>query len=249
MRPLAGNKTFRKSSRVSSYAWRVLVVADQTLPRSLADSLAAAGFSLEQPGEPEQAFKVLKSCRFDLVLIDLKSPESSIKACSKARSADPDAGIVMLRSEGKPEDDFRALEAGADDCISAPFRFREMVARMGAALRRNQVKTSSLADTLRAGALELDTKHRRLRRSGQAIHLSRLEYELLQFLMLNRGAPLTHIKLLHEVWKDSSLHDPNLVRFYVGFLRKKIEDDPARPKYILTEPWVGYRFQDPQAFA
>ena len=122
----------------------------------------------------------------------------------------------MLRTEGAPEDDINALDAGADDCISAPFRFREMVARLGAVLRRRPTENSPKAAILRAGDLELDLKQRQLRRAGRDVHLSRLEFELLFFLMENRDVPLTHLKLLRGVWKEDFAYDPRWLRFYIS---------------------------------
>lgn len=245
MRPLAGNKTFRKSGQFTSYVWRVFTVADRSLPRALIDSLVAAGFYLEPPREPGEAVNLLRNRQVDLILIDLNSRESGMDICRKIRSIAAAAGIIMLRRGGRPKDDFLALDAGADDCICAPFRFREMVARLGAVLRRNQLQGSPEADPLRLGDLELNVAKRRFRRGGHDVHLSPLEFDLLLFLMRNRGVPLTHAKLLHGVWKEHPSFDPHVLRFYVGLLRRKIEDDPAKPAYILTEPWVGYRFHDP----
>lgn len=245
MRPLAGNKTFRRFNQIDSHPWRVLFAASIEFPRTLVDSLTAAGFFIERPGTPKEALKNLSGRQFDLVFLDAEFCGSASQTCRTIRGMAPDLGIIILRDGGESEHDFLALDAGADDCICAPFRFREMVARIGAVLRRNKTPDASNASALRAGDLELDIKHRRLRRSGLDIHLSAVEFDLLLFLMRNQGVPLTHLKLLHAVWRDSSSCNSHLLRFYIGLLRRKIEPDPARPQYILTEPWVGYQFRNP----
>ncbi len=183
---------------------------------------------------------------FDLALLDLGLPESGgIELCRKLNALSPDMGIVMGRTGGTPADDVLALEAGADDCITAPFRFREMVARLNAVLRRARAPVDGEATVLRTGDLEVDIPRRRFRRAGREVHLSRLEFDLLVFLMRNAEAPLTHLKLLRGVWKRDFAWDPGYLRSYIKALRGKIENDPAKPEYLLTEPWVGYRFHDP----
>jgi len=245
MRPLAGNKTFRKSTPESPNPRDVLVAANGALQRSLLNSLTAAGFRLEEVNSPGQAIAALKARRFDLLLLNLGQPEDNRETCRSIRTVDATVGIIMLRTGGAPEDEVIALEAGADDCISAPFRFREMVARLGAVLRRGPAETLPKAAILRAGDLELDINQRQFRRAGRDVHLSRLEFDLLLFLMQNREVPLTHLRLLRGVWKEDFAYDPRWLRFYISLLREKIGDKPARPKHILTERWVGYRFHDP----
>jgi two-component system KDP operon response regulator KdpE len=248
MRPLAGNKTFRKSTPESPNPRDVLIAANGVLQRPLLNSLSAAGFRLEEVNGLAHAIAALKTRRFDLLLLNLGQPEDNRESCQRIRTADANVGVVMLRTGGAPEDEVIALEAGADDCISAPFRFREMVARLGAVLRRRQSETLPKAAILRAGDLELDINQRRLRRAGRDVHLSRLEFDLLLFLMQNREVPLTHLRLLRGVWKKDFAYDPRWLRFYISLLREKIEDKPARPRYILTERWVGYSFHDPGTF-
>ena len=138
----------------------------------------------------------------------------------------------------------QALEAGADDYITKPFRFGELVARLRAVLRRT-VAQNAAATVILAGDLEIDLQKRLLRRGGAIIHLTPTEFDLLSLLMKNQGMPVTHTKLLRTVWGPEYGEELEYLRAYVKMLRKKIEDDPTQPKYILTEPWVGYRFQNP----
>lgn len=215
--------------------------------RPLLDSLSAAGFCLEQATCAEQVLAAAHTGRFQLVLLDLGLPGgAAIAICRQLRDLFPDLGILTVRTGGTPRDDLSALDAGADDCIAAPFRFREMVARMSAVLRRGRMQPHAEDAVLRAGDLELDIPHRRLRRADKEVHLSRLEFDLLLFLMKNQEIPLTHMKLLRGVWKRDFAWDPGYLRSYIKTLRGKIEKDPADPHYILTEPWVGYRFHNPR---
>jgi two-component system, OmpR family, KDP operon response regulator KdpE len=145
------------------------------------------------------------------------------------------------------EDKVRALEAGADDYVSKPFRLRELVARLRAVLRRTQVQIAEeiKPELIQAGDLVVDLRRRLLWRRGKPVHLSPKEFEVLAFMIQNQGAPLTHAKLLRSVWGPEYGNEQEYLRSYVRMLRKKIEDDPAKPQYIVTEPWVGYRFRNP----
>jgi two-component system KDP operon response regulator KdpE len=151
----------------------------------------------------------------------------------------------MLTVRDAEDDKVQALEAGADDYITKPFRLRELIARMRAVLRRTGADAALNIPILRAGQLELEMEGRTLRKSGSEIHLSPKEFELLAFLMRHKDIPITHARLLRAVWGSEYGNEPQYLRSYVKTLRKKIEDDPACPEYILTEPWVGYRLRDP----
>ena len=170
---------------------------------------------------------------------------SGIDACKRIRGFSPQAGIVMITVKELEEDKVRALEAGADDYVTKPFRLRELIARLRAVLRRLKVQDSAQPVTIKAGTLELDVVKRRLARQGEDIHLSPTEFDLLAFMMKNCDAPLTHVKLLRTVWGPEYGGELEYLRSYIRMLRKKIETDPTAPEYILTEPWIGYRFRNP----
>ncbi len=227
----------------------VLVVDDEpALRKVIRSSLAAGGFTVEEAGTGAEALTFIQQRPFDLVLLDVNMPGmSGVEACRQIRAFAPKTGIVMVTVRDAEEDKVRALDAGADDYVTKPFRFRELVARMGAVLRRTQ---ASGADPriLRAGDLRMDLERRLLWKRDEEIRLSPKEIDLLSFFMKNQNAPLTHVRLLRAVWGAEYGGEVEYLRTYVRMLRKKIEDDPARPQYLLTEAWVGYRFRNPSDF-
>jgi len=227
--------------------FRVLVVDDEAaLRRVIRASLAASGFAVEEAGTGNDALSVLQHRAFDLVLLDVNMPGmSGVEACRKIRELAPRTGIIMVTVRDAEEDKVRALEAGADDYVTKPFQFRELVARLRAVLRRTHVNGTSEAKILEAGTLKMDLDRRLLLKGGEEIRLSPKEFDLLSFMMKHQGAPLTHVNLLRAVWGVDYGGELEYLRTYVRMLRKKIEDDAARPQYILTEPWVGYRFRNP----
>jgi len=167
------------------------------------------------------------------------------EACRRIRAAAPQAGIVMLTVRDSEDDKVLALEAGADDYVTKPFHLRELVARLRSVLRRTGGEGPPPSPVIRAGELELDLERRSLRKAGKIIHLSPKEFELFSFLMQHKDVPITHARILRTIWGPEYGDEPDYLRSYAKTLRKKIEDDPAFPRYLLTEPWVGYRFRDP----
>ncbi len=224
-----------------------LVVDDEpSFRRVLRTSLAASGFEMDEARTGEEAVAILARCAFDLVLLDVNMPGiGGVEACREIRAHLPKIGIVMVTVQDGESEMVRALEAGADDYITKPIRLREMVARLGAVMRRLRIEDATKATLLKAGVLELDTNRREVSRDGQVVHLTPTEFELLELLMRNRGTPVTHTTLLRSIWGPEYRTELDYLRSFVKTLRQKIEEDPAKPKYIVTEPWVGYRFCDP----
>lgn len=224
----------------------VLVVDDEPPFRKvLQTSLHARGFSVDQAGSGEQAIEMLAKRTFQLILLDINMPGmGGVEACRRVRALMPHIGIVMVTVRDAEHDIVQTLEAGADDYITKPFRFGELVARLRAVHRR-AIPGEADQSVLRAGDLEIDFDRRLLRRAGELVHLTPTEFDLLALLMRNQGVLLPHAKLLRTIWGPEYGEELEYLRAYVRTLRKKIEDDPARPKYILTEPWVGYRFHNP----
>jgi len=224
----------------------VLVVDDEPpLRKVLQTSLTARGFAVEEANSAERALEIVSQRPFDIVLLDISMPGmGGLEACRRIRTLIPHMGIVMVTVRDSEQDVVHALEAGADDYITKPFRFGELVARLRAVLRRTVPENAGVT-VLQAGNLEIDFDRRLLRRAGEPVHLTPTEFDLLALLMRNQGVLLPHAKLLRTIWGPEYGEELEYLRAYVRTLRKKIEDDPAQPKYILTEPWVGYRFHNP----
>src|ERR1700690_299350 len=237
----------RSDVTVSSRPIHVLVVDDEpALRRVFRASLAASGFVIQEARSGEEAVDMLPQHPFDLVLLDINMPGiGGVEACREIRALAPKIGIVMVTVRDAENDMVRALEAGADDYVTKPVRFRELVARMRSVLRRLEADGATQPAVIRIAALEIDLERHCLRKAGVLIHLTPTEFELLALLMRNQGVPVTHAKLLRAIWGPEYVTELDYLRSYVRTLRKKIEDDPARPKYNLTEAWVGYRFSDP----
>jgi two-component system KDP operon response regulator KdpE len=225
----------------------VLVVDDEpALRKVFRTSLTANGFVIAEARTGEEAVEILPQQPFDLVLLDINMPGiGGVEACREIRALAPKIGILMVTVRDAENDMVRALEAGADDYVTKPVRFRELVARMRAVLRRIEADSATQPAVIRVADLEIDLEGHCLRKAGTQIHLTPTEFDLLAFLMRHQGTPVTHAKLLRAIWGPEYGTELDYLRSYVRTLRKKIEDDAARPKYILTEPWVGYRFCDP----
>jgi two-component system KDP operon response regulator KdpE len=225
----------------------VLIVDDDpTFRHGLQASLKSMGYSASTARNAEEALAYIRERPVDLVLLDINMPGmGGVEACRRIRTAAPLAGIVMLTVRDTEDDKVLALEAGADDYVTKPFRLRELLARMRAVLRRTGGEAAGHPPVLQAGDLELDVERRLLRKTGREIHLSPKEFDLLVFLMEHRNIPLTHARILRTLWGPEYGQEAEYLRTYIKTLRKKIEDDPTEPEYLLTEPWVGYRFRDP----
>jgi two-component system KDP operon response regulator KdpE len=225
----------------------VLVVDDQpSFRRVLRTSLGANGFAVEEARSGEEAVTILAQCAFDLVLLDINMPGiGGLEACREIRAQLPKVGIVMVTVQDGESEMVRALEAGADDYITKPIRFRELVARLRAVLRRLRIADEVEPSLLKAGHFVLDINRHVLHRHGEIVHLTPTEFELLALLMRNEGAPVTHAKLLRSIWGPEYGSELEYLRCFIKTLRKKMEADPAKPNYIVTEPWVGYRFCNP----
>jgi two-component system KDP operon response regulator KdpE len=222
----------------------VLVVAgDAGLRETIRTALRATGFRFEEAGSGVQAIHLVVHGCYDLALVALgPDPMGGFDICRQLRAASPGLGIVLIRSGGTQEDEIRAIEAGAEDCVAMPFRFRAVVGRLGAVLRRPAISPAPDGAVLRTGELKLDLSQRTVRRANKRVDLTTREFDLLAALMKQRGNTMTHVRLLMEVWGVAVKHDPAYLRSYIKSLRKKIENDPIHPEYVITVPWVGYRF-------
>lgn len=224
----------------------LLVDDEPSFRRALRTSLAASGFAVEEAPSGEDAIAILAQRPFDLMLLDMNMPGAGgVGTCREVRAFLPRIGIVMITVRDSEGDMVKALEAGADDYLTKPVRFRELVARLRAVSRRLHAEDAAEVLVLRVGDLELDVNRRLLYRGGEFVHLTPTEFHLLALLMRNQGCLVTHAQLLRSIWGPEYGTELDYLRSYVKALRKKIEENPARPKYLLTEPWVGYRLCNP----
>ncbi|MBS1831621.1 MAG: response regulator transcription factor [Acidobacteria bacterium] len=222
---------------------RILVVDDEPqIRRVLRTTLSAQGYEVFDARTGEEALDAIREQRFDLILLDMNMPGmGGLAACREIR-AGSDTAIIMLTVRDSEHDKVTALDAGADDYITKPFGSPELSARIRAALRRLPVAAGH-ADVLHLDGVEIDLAVRRVRRNGKELRLTPKEYDLLQYLVANPGTPIPHTKLLQAVWGPDYGDQVEYLRVFVNQLRKKIEPDPSHPRHLLTEPWVGYRFE------
>ncbi len=226
----------------------VLVVDDEpSLRKALHISLSVSGFAVEEARNGEEALCTVQRHPFDVVLLDVNMPGmGGIDACRRIRAMSPHAGIVMVTVRDLEDDKVRALDAGADDYVTKPFRLRELVARLQAILRRRTRRQEGpKSEVLQAGNVKIDFQKRLLWKGEEEVRLTPTEFDLLAFMMNHAGAPLAHVTLLRSVWGPEYSNEAEYLRVYVNRLRKKIENNPATPEYILTEQSVGYRFHNP----
>jgi two-component system KDP operon response regulator KdpE len=223
---------------------RVLVVDDEVeIRRALKAGLGYHDFEVRTVSSGEDALEQYASWRPDVVLLDLGLPDvDGFEVLRRLRDRGGRAAVIVVSVMPDERDKVRALDLGADDYVVKPFGIQELMARFRAVLRR-QVAVTEGEPVIRAagGELELDVAHRRVRAAGRPVHLTPTEYELLRYLALHAGRPVTHSMLLRQVWGEHAVGDTYNTRYVVAQLRRKLGDDPARPRYIVNEPGVGYR--------
>ena len=219
-----------------------MVVDDEPqIRRVLRATLSAEGYTIVEARDGEAALAEFRRERPDLVLLDMNLPGivDGLATCRDIR-AGSNVPIIMLTVRSSEKDKVRSLDAGADDYVTKPFSMEELLARIRAALRRT-APNEALASVVTKD-LKIDFESRSVIVRGEDVHLTPKEFELLRHLVANQGKPLSHRRLLQAVWGPDYGDETEYLRVTVNQLRKKIEPEPSRPKYILTEPWVGYRF-------
>jgi two-component system, OmpR family, KDP operon response regulator KdpE len=224
---------------------RILVVDDEPqILRALELKLRNQGYAVDSAASAEAALVAAAARPPEAVILDLVLPDGSgIDVCRELRSW-TSVPILVLSAVGDESEKIAALDAGADDYVTKPFSVDELLARLRAALRRSRPR---LEPVLEFGDLRIDLEKRLVTVSGRAVSLTPTEYELLRLLAANEGKVLTHPTILREVWGPRYREESNYLHVYVSHLRRKIEPEPARPRYILTEPGVGYRLVAPAA--
>ena len=224
---------------------RILIADDEPqITRVLRTGLSTHGYDVRVAADGETALDTFNDWHPDLVVTDLSMPNmDGLELCGRLRVISQ-VPIIVLSVKGEEKTKVEALDAGADDYVTKPFGIEELLARIRATLRRAPAPSSEDADTtvLEAGDFRLDMETRKVIVLGKEIHLTPKEFELLAHLMRQSGKVLTHRKLLTAIWGTNYSEQTEYLRVFIGQLRKKIEPDAASPRYILTEPWIGYRF-------
>jgi two-component system, OmpR family, KDP operon response regulator KdpE len=225
-------------------AARILVVDDEpNIIGTVAPLLRARGYEPLVAMTGRAALDTFEREQPDLMVLDLGLPDmDGVDVCREVRRASA-VPILVLSARGAEADKVNALDAGADDYVTKPFGGEELLARIRVALRRVE-SSSPGTQALVRGGLTIDRERVRVTKDGDEVRLTPKEFELLTFLAQHPGRVLTHRAILKAIWGPHAVHQPEHLRVLVGSLRKKIESNPASPKYILTEPWVGYRFAD-----
>jgi two-component system, OmpR family, KDP operon response regulator KdpE len=226
---------------------RILVVDDEPqIRRVMRVTLTAQGYVVTDARSGEEALEKTRQDRPDLILLDMNMPGmGGLETCRIIR-ATSDAAIIMLTVRDSEADKVQSLDAGADDYISKPFNTNELLARIRAALRRLPVSTDVPAHSILLDNIEINLSTRRVIVDGNAVRLTPKEFDLLYYMISNPNVPIPHAKLLQAVWGPDYRSEVEYLRVFVNQLRKKIEPEPGKPRYILTEPWMGYRFQMPE---
>jgi two-component system, OmpR family, KDP operon response regulator KdpE len=221
---------------------KVLIVDDEpSILATMEPMLKARGYEVATAMTARAALEAVERDPPDLVILDLGLPDmGGVDLCRLLRDGGP-TPIIVLSARGAEADKVHALDAGADDYVTTPFGPEELLARMRVALRRTDPLPSAGVELVR-GDLTIDTGRHRVVRAGSEIRLTPKEFDLLVILAQRPGRVLTHRTILKAIWGPHAVDRPEHLRVLVGALRKKIEIDPARPEYIVTEPWVGYRF-------
>jgi two-component system KDP operon response regulator KdpE len=221
----------------------ILIVDDEPqIRRVLRTTLASEGYEVSDARSGEEALERLRAGHLDLVLLDVNMPGmGGLEACRQIR-ATSDVAIIMVTVRSDEPDKILALDAGADDYVTKPFSMPELLARIRAALRRLPVPPSGGTQIITLDGTEINMATRRVKNKTGEVRLTPKEYDLLNYLAANPGVPIPHGKLLQSIWGPDYGGEVEYLRVFVNQLRKKIEPDPAHPRFLLTEPWVGYRF-------
>ena len=225
---------------------KVLVVEDDAgIRQSLFETLGALGFAVGEAHNGEEALVQLRMVNYDAVLLDINMPGMGGKeACRRIGATFPGLPIIMLTVRDDEDDIVEALDAGAYDYVTKPFQIRELTARLRSVIRRRQTPVGEKEVITVVADISLDSTRHVLEKRGEQVHLAPKEFETLRCLMEHAGRPVRHENLLRSIWGPEYGNEREYLRVVINQLRKKIEDDPANPFYILTESHIGYRFRE-----
>jgi two-component system KDP operon response regulator KdpE len=222
---------------------RILVVDDDPqIRRVMKATLVGHSYEVMEARTGEEALERLPQELPNLVLLDMNMPGMGGLETCRAIRAGSDIPVIILSVRNTEKDKVAALDAGADDYVTKPFGIEELLARIRAALRRSTSSPEGGPRGFSSPDLEIDFETRRVHANGKDVRLTPKEFELLRHLVTHAGKPVSHRELLQAVWGPDYGDEPEYLRVFINQVRKKIEANPAKPKYILTEPWVGYRF-------
>lgn len=226
---------------------RILVVDDEPqITRVLRTSLSSQGYDIRVANDGETALEIMKDWTPDLVITDLAMPNmDGLELCRKLRPSTP-IPIIVLSVRGEERTKVQALDVGADDYVTKPFGIEELLARVRANLRRTRA-TEESAPLIEIGDFRIDLPAHKVTVGRREVHLTPKEFDLLVYLARHAGKVVTHRALLSAIWGGQSTEQVEYLRVFVGQLRKKLEPEVSSPRYILTEPWVGYRFEPGEA--
>jgi len=221
----------------------ILVVDDEPqITRVLKTTLSSQGYAIRTASDGDEALQVMKEWTPDLLITDLGMPHmNGLELCRHVRAKSP-LPIIVLSVKGEEKIKVDALDAGADDYVTKPFSVNELLARVRAALRRVAAGQQPSSEVIELGSFRIDPELHSVQLGGREVHLTPKEFELLAYLARHPGKVITHRALLAAIWGENSVEQPEYLRVFVGHLRKKLEIEEGAPRYILTEPWVGYRF-------
>jgi two-component system KDP operon response regulator KdpE len=228
-------------------AARILVVDDEPqIRRVLRTVLVAGGYTVQEVRSGEEALEKLRDQRPDLAIIDINLPGiSGFEVCREIRES-CEVPIIMLSVRNSEKDKVKALDAGADDYVVKPFGTQELLARIRANLRRHAHGADEAPLTITVEGLTVDFERRTVTARGRNVRLTPKEFDLLHYLVTHANKAVPHRELLQSVWGPDYGEETEYLRVFVNQLRKKIEHNPAKPKLLLTEPWIGYRFSLPE---
>lgn len=228
-----------------SNAGMLLIVDDERSIRlSLKTILSNFDFLVVEAARGEEALSLIRTAHFDAVLLDINMPGiGGIDVCRIMRKAAPRLPIVMLTVQGGEDHKVQAFDAGADDYITKPFQLRELIARLKTAVRRTKLLEDQV-EAIQIGDVLLDPERHLVEKRGKPVHLTPTQFQLLQYLMAHAGRPVPHSELLQSVWGPEYGNELEYLRTFIRQIRLKIEDDPAEPKYLMTESHLGYRFTE-----
>jgi len=226
---------------------RILVVDDDPqIRRVMRTTLDAKGFVVDEASSGEQAVELTRAEKYDLILLDINLPgKTGVETCRDIRAGGL-TPIIMLTVREAAEDKIEALDAGASDYVTKPFAMGELLARIRAVLRRTPTYETSGVTHLKLDDVEINFESRRVIVAGTPVRLTSKEFDLLHYLATHRNRTIPHRELLREVWGSEHVDERKYLRVFVNRLRKKIESSPRDPKFLLTEPFVGYRLQTPE---